>query len=228
MSHLAPVLELNAVVKTYRTRSAGVLEALRIQAFSLGPGEIVGLEGPSGSGKSTFLALACGILKPNEGSVRLAGVDLAGLFAAGRDRHRARTVGLVSQTLDLLQGLDVLTNVAIAGLIAGRNAESDARHLLERLGLGDRLRHRVDELSVGQRQRVAVARALVNRPALVLADEPTGSLDAQSASEAVRLLLDRCKEAGAAMVLVSHDDRVLGSLPRRISLRSLRDETVKL
>jgi putative ABC transport system ATP-binding protein len=146
---------------------------------------------------------------------------MTALDEAGRDRLRARRIGYVFQTFNLLQGLSALENVMLAMALAGRADEARARALLERVGLGDRLADRPRQLSAGQQQRVAVARALANRPALVLADEPTGNLDPASAGACLALLRETCLESGAALLLVSHDPAVLGALPQRTALGSV-------
>ena len=167
------------------------------------------LSGDSGSGKTTLLHLIAGILKPDTGSITLAGTDLALLSEAQRDRWRAMTIGYIFQTFNLLPAFTCLENVLL-GMSFGPGADRAlAEALLRRVGLGDRLRHYPRQLSTGQQQRVAVARALANRPKLVLADEPTGNLDAVRAREALALIREACRENGAALLLVSHDRQVL-------------------
>ena len=164
---------------------------------------------PSGTGKTTFLNCIAGILRPNNGSVRLNGIDMAAASEGRRDQLRAQTIGYIFQTFNLLQGYTCLENVLL-GMSFGRGANrAFARELLERVGLGDRLEYRPGQLSVGQQQRVAVARALANQPKLVLADEPTGNLDPRNAREAIKLIREICRESGAALLIVSHDQSVL-------------------
>jgi putative ABC transport system ATP-binding protein len=158
--------------------------------------------------------------------VLLDGIDLLSLSEARRDALRARAIGYVFQTFNLLQGYTALENVLLGMVFGGgpatrKQAEERAAALLERLGLGERLRHKPRQLSVGQQQRVALARALANRPRLVLADEPTGNLDAARAAEAIELLLGLCRETGAALLTVSHDPAVLARFPRRLELAEL-------
>ena len=160
-------------------------------------------------GKTTFLHLLAGILKPDAGAVRLDGVEMSGLPEAERDRVRASKIGYIFQTFNLLPGFTALENVLL-GMAFGPGADrGHATALLKRVGLGDRLHYRPRQLSTGQQQRVAVARALANRPRLVLADEPTGNLDAAHAQEAIDLIRETCRENGAALVLVSHDRETL-------------------
>ena len=191
-----------------------------VPAFSLDAGQQVALCGTSGSGKTTFLNLIAGILLPNEGRIELDGCPVSETSEAGRDRLRARTVGYIFQTFNLLQGYTCIENVLL-GMSFGPGADRRwACELLERVGLGQRLDHFPRQLSTGQQQRVAVARALANRPKLVLADEPTGNLDPASAAESLGLVRETCRENGAALLLVSHDRKVLGQFD---NVRDLAD-----
>jgi putative ABC transport system ATP-binding protein len=186
------------------------VEIVRVPAFSLAAGEQLALRGESGSGKTTFLNLIAGILAPDEGRIEIDGVNAADLSEPQRDRMRAEKLGYIFQTFNLLQGYTAIENVVL-GMAFGKGADRRrARELLERVGLGHHLRHYPRQLSTGQQQRVAVARALANRPMLVLADEPTGNLDRRHALESLRLIREVCRENGAALLLVSHDDHVLG------------------
>ena len=192
------------------TKAYGPHRVLDVAEFSLGAGAQAALRGESGSGKTTFLHLIAGILAPDAGRIELEGRDLAALGEAARDRVRAETIGYIFQTFNLLQGHTVLENVEL-GMAFGRGVDrAHAEALLRRVGLGDKLRHYPRQLSTGQQQRVAVARALANRPKLVLADEPTGNLDARNSREALALIREVCRENGAALLLVSHDEGVLG------------------
>jgi putative ABC transport system ATP-binding protein len=178
--------------------------------FELAAGEQRALRGESGSGKTTFLNLIAGILAADGGRVELDGIDLAALPEAKRDRLRADKIGYIFQTFNLLQGYTVLENVLLGMSFGPRGVDrAHAVELLRRVGLEHRLGHFPRQLSTGQQQRVAVARALANRPKLVLADEPTGNLDRTSAREALALIREVCRENGAALLLVSHDDGVL-------------------
>ena len=166
--------------------------------------------GTSGSGKTTFLHLIAGILAADEGRIVIDGEAVAALGESQRDRARAARIGYIFQTFNLRQGYTVLENVVL-GMSFGPGGvdRARARALLERVGLGHRLHHFPRQLSTGQQQRVAVARALANRPKLVLADEPTGNLDRAHGREALTLIREACREAGAALLLVSHDPEVL-------------------
>jgi putative ABC transport system ATP-binding protein len=181
----------------------------------LDAGRTLALEGPSGCGKSTLLNVIAGLLPVDEGVVWVDGVDITTLTEPARDRHRAQRVGYVFQTFNLLQPLTVLENVLLAQGFAGRRDEPFARALLAEVGLSEHLDHRPRQLSSGQAQRVALVRALVNRPSLVLADEPTASLDPARAREAAGLLRRLCAENGAALLLVSHSPEVLADFPDR-------------
>jgi putative ABC transport system ATP-binding protein len=186
-----------------------------VPSFALDVGEQVALRGESGSGKTTFLHLIAGLLSSDAGELLLDGRNLAKLGEAQRDRLRADTLGYIFQTFNLLQGHTVLENVLL-GMAFGRGADrARATALLQRVGLADELRHRPRQLSTGQQQRVAVARALANRPKLVLADEPTGNLDTRHARESLALIREVCRENGAALLLVSHDEQVLAQFERR-------------
>ena len=206
-----PLLEINDLVKSYARPSGGVHRVVDVKEFSLEAGAQRALRGESGTGKTTFLNLIAGILAPDSGSVRLGGRELAHLGGAGRDRLRAETIGYIFQTFNLLQGHTALENVEL-GMAFGRGVDrAHAESLLKRVGLGDKLGHFPRQLSTGQQQRVAVARALANRPKLVLADEPTGNLDRRHSREALALIREVCREEGAALLLVSHDERVLAA-----------------
>lgn len=216
-----PLLQLRNVVKTYAAPDGARAAVLDVASFSLEAGEQVALRGASGSGKTTLLNVIAGIVVPDQGEVVVDGTDVARLSEPARDAHRARTTGYVFQAFNLLQGFTALENVALGMLFGGGADPERARSLLGRVGLGDRLSYFPRQLSLGQQQRVAVARALANRPKLVLADEPTGSLDAASGAQALALVRDVCREAGAALLLVSHDADVLGAFEKRVDLASL-------
>jgi len=204
-----PLLTIKDLAKTYRQPDGTPHRVVDVAEFALGAGEQRALRGESGSGKTTFLHLIAGILAADAGSIRLDDRDLTALGEAARDRVRAESIGYIFQTFNLLQGHTVLENVEL-GMAFGRGVDrARAGALLKRVGLGDKLAHFPRQLSTGQQQRVAVARALAHRPKLVLADEPTGNLDARNAREALALIREVCREEGAALLLVSHDEAVL-------------------
>jgi len=177
------------------------------------------LAGPSGSGKSTLLHVLAGLTVPTRGEVVVAGTNVRSLAPGARDRWRGRTVGLVPQRLHLVGALDVADNLRLARALAGLDPdEARMRALLEALQVGHLARRLPRQLSQGQAQRVAVARALVNRPALLLADEPTANLDDAHAAATLELLKTQAHEAGATLVVASHDSRVHRYLPHRFTL----------
>jgi putative ABC transport system ATP-binding protein len=209
-----PVLRIEQLKKSFRAPDGERTAVIDVPAFALAPAEQVALRGQSGSGKTTLLNLIAGILDADAGRIFVDGRDMAALPEGARDAWRARTIGYVFQTFNLLQGYTALENVML-GMMFGRGADAaHATALLERVGLSSRLHHRPRQLSVGQQQRVAVARALANHPRLVLADEPTGNLDPRHAAEALELIRTVCREQQAALLLVSHDPGVLARFER--------------
>ena len=180
-----------------------------VPAFSMEVGQQIALSGTSGSGKTTLLNLIAGILQPDEGQVKLDGKSISSASEAVRDSLRAQLVGYIFQTFNLLQGYTCLENVLLGMSFGGALDRNRAIELLGHVGLSQRLDYYPRQLSTGQQQRVAVARALANRPKLVLADEPTGNLDPKNAAEALSLIRQTCGEYGAALLLVSHDKEVL-------------------
>lgn len=180
-----------------------------VPAFSMKAGQQIALSGTSGSGKTTLLNLIAGILQPDEGQVKLDGKSISSASEAVRDSLRAQLVGYIFQTFNLLQGYTCLENVLLGMSFGGALDKNRAIELLDHVGLSQRLDYYPRQLSTGQQQRVAVARALANRPKLVLADEPTGNLDPKNAAEALSLIRQTCGEYGAALLLVSHDKEVL-------------------
>lgn len=216
-----PLLEISQLQKSFVTPDGAAQRVIDIPAFTLDERAQVALSGESGSGKTTFLHLIAGILKPDSGSIHLAGRAMSALPESERDRLRATSIGYIFQTFNLLQGYTCLENVLL-GMSFGPGADREfAIALLKRVGLESRLKHFPRQLSTGQQQRVAVARALANRPKLVLADEPTGNLDAANARDALALIRDGCRENGAALLLVSHDREVLAKFERVADLRAL-------
>jgi putative ABC transport system ATP-binding protein len=204
------VLELRGVRKGY---DAAATPILNIPDFTVRRGEQLALAGESGSGKTTFLNLVSGILDPDQGEIFIDGTDITRLSGRERDIFRGRKIGFVFQTFNLLQGLTALDNLRVALMFGDRpRHEHDvrARHLLERVGLADHMHKCPAQLSVGQQQRVGIARALVNEPPLVLADEPAAQLDHANAENVVRLLKEICEEGKHTLIAVAHDPVVLG------------------
>jgi putative ABC transport system ATP-binding protein len=202
------VLVLDRVVKHYSSGGDDVVRALDGVSMTVASGELVALYGPSGSGKTTLLNVVAALLAPDSGRVTVDGRDISALSPAEAQRYRRSELGYVDQSLDLLAGVRAIDNAALK-LLGTRSNIRDARNrvtpILERLGLSDRLHHRPHELSAGQRQRVLIARALSTDPRLVLADEPTGNLDAQRSREVLQMLTDICADRHIAVLLVTHD-----------------------
>jgi putative ABC transport system ATP-binding protein len=216
-----PLLEVSRLKKSFRAPDGTTCTVIDVPHFALEERSQVALQGESGLGKTTLLHLIAGILKPDSGRICLAGQDLTALDEPRRDRVRAMSLGYIFQTFNLLPAFTCLENVLL-GMSFGPGPDlSFAKALLERVGLGGRLGHRPRQLSTGQQQRVAVARALANRPKLVLADEPTGNLDSASARDALKLIRDACAENGAALLLVSHDLEVLAQFEHVVALADL-------
>ena len=202
------MLELSDVRKHYTGPDGETIRAVDGVSLTVARGSFVALYGPSGSGKTTLLLLAAGVVRPQAGTIRFAGVDLAALSQREAARYRHRELGFVFQSPRLVPGLSAIDNAGLK-LLAGGASRREARRrvapLLEQLGLERRARHVASQLSRGERQRVALARALANEPQLVLADEPTGNLDSQRGSEVLALLTERCRERQIALLLATHD-----------------------
>jgi putative ABC transport system ATP-binding protein len=198
------------------------LTVLRDINLAIEPQSFVAVVGPSGSGKTTLLGLLAGLDRPSRGSVRVDGVDLGSLSEDGRAAFRAARIGFVFQTFQLLPTLTALENVQVPLELApggpGHDAEARARELLVRVGLADRLHHYPAQLSGGEQQRVGVARAFANRPSILFADEPTGSLDAETGRGVVDLLVELNREARTTLVLVTHDPALAERAGRVIRL----------
>ena len=206
-----PVLRLQGLSKSYEK-----VVALDGVSLAIGEGEFVALRGPSGAGKSTLLYLVAGLLKPDEGSIHVAGAEVSKLSGAGKTRFRKEVIGLVFQDARLIPYLDIRANILAAG-----GDDDRATQLMTFLGLEGRASHVPGQLSAGEQQRVGLARALVHRPTLVLADEPTGNLDDVSA-EAVVNGLRQFVEDGGSVLVVTHDPRALGKADRVLTLEEGR------
>ena len=209
-----------------RVRDAdGWLTILDDLSFRVPAGQTVAIVGASGSGKSTLLGLLAGLDLPSEGTVTMSGESLFALDEDGRAAWRARNLGFVFQSFHLLPQMTALENVMLPLELAGeRKADERARRLLERVGLGDRLGHYPKTLSGGEQQRVALARAFAPSPKLLFADEPTGSLDAATGARVIDLLFELNREAGATLVLVTHDPELASRCGQRLALHAGRLE----
>jgi ABC-type lipoprotein export system ATPase subunit len=203
------LLEISNLKKSFRAPEGADILVVNVARFVLEEKAHMALEGESGSGKTTFLHLIAGILKPDSGSIMIHGTEMSVLKESARDRLRATTIGYIFQTFNLLQGYTCLENVLLGMSFGHGSDRGRAKVLLDRVGLGNRLGYYPRQLSTGQQQRVAVARALANNPKLVLADEPTGNLDRMSSRQSLALIRETCTENGAALLLVSHDHEVL-------------------
>ena len=207
------------------TGAAGPVEILRGIDLALAPGETVSVVGPSGAGKTTLLMVVGGLERPSTGRVEVAGEDLAALDEDALARFRGRRVGIVFQAFHLIPTMTAIENVAVPRELAGAaDAFDRAREELAAVGLGGRLEHYPGELSGGEQQRVAIARALVNRPDLLLADEPTGNLDAATGEQVIRRLFARSRDRGAALLLITHEARLAALCDRTIRMTDGRIE----
>jgi len=217
-----PIIAVDHVTKRVRD-SSGELTILHDIDFSLAPQQSAAIVGASGSGKSTLLSIIAGLDTPSEGTVRLAGVDLFAIDEDARAAVRAEKLGFVFQSFQLLANLDALENVMLPLELQGR---SDARvlatEMLKRVGLGERLRHYPRVLSGGEQQRVALARAFVVKPALLLADEPTGSLDFATGETVIALMFELNREAGTTLVLVTHDTDIAARCDQQLRIEAGR------
>jgi putative ABC transport system ATP-binding protein len=203
------MLELKSIKKSFHQPDGTRLRILDIPHYQVAAGEQVVVVGRSGCGKTTLLHTIAGIGKPDKGMVMVDGWDIVLFTEAERDKFRAERIGYVFQTFNLLPGFTALENVLLSMTFTGRAADMDrAKHLLERVGLKDRVTHRPPMLSVGEQQRVAVARALANRPKLILADEPTANVDSGHQQQIVDLLRETCREEQVSLILVTHTPEV--------------------
>jgi putative ABC transport system ATP-binding protein len=207
-------LLLENVRKTYREPDGTRFEVLNVERFEMQPAEQVVLVGESGGGKTTLLNVIAGISTPDSGRVVIDGTEITGLIEPVRDRFRAERIGFVFQTFNLLPAFTALENVLLGMSFSGKADRRRAKELLEEVGLGHRLGHRPTQLSVGEQQRVAVARALANRPSLLLADEPTANVDVKNQDNILRLIRDACTEHKVALLLVTHSRDVASQFER--------------
>jgi len=213
------VLSVRNLTKTYRTADEEIA-VLRGVDLDIAEGERVALSGESGSGKSTLLHLIAGLDAADGGEIRLVGTDVTGLSDAGRAALRRDRLGLVFQQFNLIPSLSVDDNLAFQSRIAGRHDAAWHAELVERLGLGKLLRRYPEQLSGGQQQRVAIGRALATRPALLLADEPTGNLDEDTADGVLALTRDLVARTGCGFLMVTHSARLAATLDRQVTLHA--------
>ena len=222
MADPAPAVALEEVAKTYR-QAGGGLEVLKSVSLAIMPGEIVAVVGPSGAGKSTLLHIAGLLDRPSAGSVRFGGEDCTALGDDRRTAIRRGGIGFVYQFHHLLPEFSALENIVLPQMIAGRprrQAAVRAREILDRVGLAERARHRPARLSGGEQQRVALGRALANRPSVLIADEPTGNLDPQTAVSVFEMLLAVVRDHGVAALIATHNTDLAARMDRRLVLRN--------
>lgn len=209
------MLDITDLKKSFRQPTGETVDILDIPEYRVDYGEQAVLIGPSGGGKTTLLHIIAGITRPNSGKVRVDNRDIGTFSESGRDRLRAKSIGYVFQTFNLLPAFSALENVVLGMTFSGlKNASRAAREMLDRVGLSHRLNNKPGELSVGEQQRVAVARALANRPKLLLADEPTANVDPANQQQVVELIREACMENEIAMVMVTHSMEVASQFKR--------------
>src|SRR5262245_37720322 len=214
---MPPLVETENLKKHYRMGDA-VVRALDGVSITVADGEFVALQGTSGSGKSTLLNLIAGLDHPTSGTLRIDGNDIAGMSGEDLSRHRRQNIGIIFQSFNLVSTMTALENVTLSMMFAGvpkAEREGRAAQLLESMGLGGRQRHRPKELSGGEQQRVAISRALANKPRVLLADEPTGNLDSRTSREIMDVLKQLNEREGKAILLVTHDAHLAAQYAHR-------------
>ena len=203
----------------------GSRDIVELDDFALTEGDTVLVVGPSGCGKTSLLHLIAGLLVPRQGRIVIAGQDIVTMAPAARDRFRGRTIGIVLQQFHLLPSLTSLQNLLVAQSVAKLPVDPGAaQSMLDSLGVGDKADARPDELSIGQQQRVAIARAIVNRPRLLLADEPTSNLDDESCAAVRDLLLEVAGRHSATLLIATHDHRLMSRVPRHLAMTRRQEE----
>jgi putative ABC transport system ATP-binding protein len=219
----APMIHVQQLTKTYRVGDVDV-HALRGVDLEVARGEFIAVVGSSGSGKSTLFNVLGGLTPPTAGSIHINGNDLAGMTNAGRTNLRKKTVGFVFQKYNLLPTLSAEDNIRLVKYIGDRNPELDAsfKEVLTLLGIADRLKHKPRALSGGQQQRIAIARAIVNSPAILLADEPTGNLDSQNSIAVLKLMKDLNQRLGQTILMITHDQEAAAYADRKVHMRDGR------
>lgn len=216
------MLKLENIKKSFVQPDRQIVPILDIPHFEIAAGEQVVLVGPSGCGKTTMLHTIAGIGNPDSGKVMLGGVELTRFSEASRDRIRADKLGYVFQTFNLLPGFSALENVILGMTFASKKITPNrAKHLLEQVGLSHRLHNKPSAMSVGEQQRVAVARSLANQPQLLLADEPTANVDPRNQQQIVDLIKTSCRNENIALLLVTHSTEVAGQFDRAVQLEEL-------
>lgn len=212
------MISFKNVVKGYTNPETNQFQAvLTINEYFIPEGQHLAVSGPSGTGKTTLLHLISGLLKPEQGQIAINDVAISGLSESGRDRFRADNIGYVFQTFNLLDGFTALENVNVGLMFSGKTAHKrQAEQMLERVGLSDRMHYKPSQLSVGQQQRVCIARALVNNPDILLADEPTGNLDPATSADILKLLKETA--TGKILITVTHELEVLNQFEQQLNI----------
>ena len=212
---MTALVNIKDLKKSFTQPEGGKLLVLDISEFQIAKGEQVAMIGQSGGGKTTLLHLIAGLLSPDQGSIQIDGIETNGLSEEGRDRFRAETIGYVFQTFTLLPAFTAIENVRLGMAFgSGKHQHARAGDLLARVGLKDRFNYRPAQLSVGQQQRVAIARSLAGRPKLLLADEPTANVDPSSADSVLELIRDTCREEDVSLLTVTHDMQIADRFDR--------------
>ncbi|HBV61922.1 MAG TPA: ABC transporter ATP-binding protein [Rhodopirellula sp.] len=212
---MTALVNIKDLKKSFTQPEGGKLLVLDISEFQIAKGEQVAMIGQSGGGKTTLLHLIAGLLSPDQGSIQIDGIETNGLSEEGRDRFRAETIGYVFQTFNLLPAFTAIENVRLGMAFgSGKHQHARAGDLLTRVGLKDRFNYRPGQLSVGQQQRVAIARSLAGRPKLLLADEPTANVDPSSADSVLELIRDTCREEDVSLLTVTHDMQIAARFDR--------------
>lgn len=206
------MLKVKNLKKSFVNSHGEKFDIINIKEFSLGLNEQLAIVGESGSGKSTFLNLLSGIIKPDEGEIIFNETDIAKLSESDRDLLRAKNIGYIFQTFNLLQGFTALENVMLGMMFSGNADKNKSISALEKVGLSKRINNKPSEMSVGEQQRVAIARAIVNSPKVIFADEPTANLDSKNTDSVISLIIDLCSQSKIGLLLVSHEREIISKI----------------
>ncbi len=215
------MLKIQNLKKSYSNSENEKFEIINIPSFELNDSEQLAVSGESGSGKSTFLNLISGIVRSDSGEIFFNNTDITKLSGSAMDKFRSKNIGYVFQTFNLLQGFTALENVMLGMMFCGKPDKKRSVAALDKAGLSKRINNKPSELSVGEQQRVAVARAIVNSPAMLLADEPTANLDSKNTGLVIRLIKELCTEENISLILVSHEPEVIGNFNNKKSFSEI-------
>jgi ABC-type lipoprotein export system ATPase subunit len=215
------MLKIQNLKKSYSNSENEKFEIINIPSFELNDSEQLAVSGESGSGKSTFLNLISGIVRSDSGEIYFNNTDITKLSGSAMDKFRSKNIGYVFQTFNLLQGFTALENVMLGMMFCGKPDKKRSVAALDKAGLSKRINNKPSELSVGEQQRVAVARAIVNSPAMLLADEPTANLDSKNSGLVIRLIKELCTEENISLILVSHEPEVIGNFNNKKSFSEI-------